>query len=148
MSDATLKVLYDAGPAQASFTRMRTGGYATFDGPYVCLNTPGVAHVTGVEFYPADSGIEVTDVGVTATNEPGPTPVTAKKRLRDLPQAAALAPDAEVTGTCDEAPTAVWIELRKSRNGNLGVVKTRYVYEIDGQEQRTGWFDKGYALTK
>lgn len=146
-------MLYSGGSAQASFSHMRTGGYATFDGPYVCLSDHATedqttVRLTGIELYPPDSGIEVTDFGVTRVGEPGPTPVTAKRRLRDLPQAASLVADAAVTGACHEHPSAVWLELRKTRDGDLGVVKTRYVYVVGDQTARTPWFTKGYALTE
>lgn len=146
---AALTVLYDDEPAQASFSGMLTGEYATFDGPYVCVDGDQPVRLVGVEFDPADSGIDVTDIGVTPTGDAGPTPVTAKKRLRDLPQAAVLTADDMVTGSCESAPpAAVWMELRKTRGGDLGVVRTRYVYEVGGATVRTPWFPKGYALTE
>jgi hypothetical protein len=127
---------------------MLTGGYATFDSPYVCLSNGSSARLADVELAPRDSGVEVTAIGVSPVGEPGPTPVTAKRRLRTLPQASTLTEDNVITSRCaDHDATEVWLELRKTQPGDLGTLRTRYVYEADGQTYRTDWFDKGYALT-
>ena len=146
-----MRVLYDGGTAQASFSNMRTGGYATFDPPYVCLEgdaDDADVRLVGIELSPADTGIEVTAVGVAPAEAPGPMSVTAKRRLETLPQAASLTPDNVVTARCDlDEAAEVWMELHKTADGDLATTKTRYVYEVDGQTQTTDWFDQGYALT-
>ncbi len=127
---------------------MRPGGFATFDSPYVCAEGEEEVRLLDVELDPADSGIEVTDVGVAHAGPGRSEGETARRRLRALPQAADLTHDGIVTEHCSDEPgaQAVWVELHQTRPGTVRVERSRYLYEVDGELRRTEWIPRGYRL--
>lgn len=153
--ETTLHVFFRGGHSQAGFTHMKLGAYATFDGPYVCADGTGegeqVVRLVDVELDPPDSGIEVTDAGVTPRRLSNVVAETAKRRLRSLPQEVDLAHAGLITEWCPDGDghgQVVYVELHKDRPGTLTVDRSRYVYEVDGELRRTPWIERGYQLTE
>jgi hypothetical protein len=124
-------------------TSVRPGDLYSFVSTGVCLTAPGTARVTGAELGADSIGLEVVDVRVRRPVYGGFG--SARGPLDRLPFVAT--PGNEVHTVCarhggTENPPMdqTGVTVRRTSRTTGRATRIRFLYSVDGHEERTGWF--------
>lgn len=131
-------------------TSVEPGQLYSFVSKHLCLTRPGVATLTGAEFDPASTGLEIVDVRARPPEYGG---YGSHLGRLDSKHMGFTADDYTVDRVCQEdggSADPAWeetgITVRRTSESPGRASRIRYLYEFDGEAHTTGWFRSHWTI--
>ena len=139
------------GRVEEGDATVRPGQLYSFTSRMVCLTEPGVVRITGAEFDPDSTGLEIVDVRVRRPVWDGWG--SLRGTLDRLPFRATPGNEVRTVcerfgGTADPPMDQTGVTVRRTTKAPGTASKIRFLYSVDGRTEQTEWFDSYWTLGK